>query len=38
MNTLFEWMPLFKAEKINERPALNERPLKAGKGRSFGNL
>ena len=26
MNAPFEWAPLFKAEKVNERPGLNERP------------
>ena len=38
MNAPFEWVLLFTAEKFNERPGLNERPLKLGKVRSFGNL
>ena len=35
MNTPFEWAPLFTAEKLNEGPHLNKRPLKPGKGHSF---
>ena len=31
MNTPFEWAPLFTAEKSNERPSLNERPLQTRK-------
>ena len=38
MNAPFEWAPLFTTEKFNEHPGLNERPLKPGKRRSFGNL
>ena len=26
MNAIFEWPPLFTAEKLNERPGLNEHP------------
>ena len=32
MNAPFEWAPLFPAEKLNERPGLNERPLQIRKG------
>ena len=32
MNAPFEWAPLFTAEKFNERPGLNERPLQTRKG------
>ena len=38
MDAPFEWAPLFAAEKFNERPGLNERPLEPGKGHIFGNF